>query len=211
MSKGRGLMPPEWYRDASQQIVGHCKAPGCGVPMVSEQRFRNHKTWFRNQGIDAHRGFGLCSVHHARFMRTGTTEKVGPKRSEVDTAEKAIATAKRCGQCAQPMIYADYVRRFPELLERGFVRVGGRGLCKTCYSHAQRTGQFGDDVRGRSAEEVLEDWEMLRDDGESLENAARRMGMTVKALDKALYRARKKGDPRGSLYPFGNRPRRTAA
>ena len=31
------------------------------------------------------------------------------------------------------------------------------------------------------------------------------------ALDKALYRARKKGDPRGSLYPFGNRPRRAAA
>lgn len=209
--KGRGLMPREWYKDPAQQVVGHCRAPGCGVPMVSDQRFRTNATWFRSHGMAAHKGKGLCQKHLARLVRTGTLAIVGPRRSDVETIDDAAATARECADCRARMVYPNYIARFPELLERGLVRAGGRGYCKPCYYRHRRAGEFEGDRRGRPIEETLEDWVFLRDDGVPLAEAARRMGMTEKALDKALYRARKKGDPRGSLYPFGNRPRRAAA
>lgn len=57
----------------------------------------------------------------------------------------------------------------------------------------------------RSADEVLDDWVEIRDyDSDNIGHAAARMGMSVSALDKALYRARKRGDQRGSLAPFSN-------
>jgi hypothetical protein len=41
--------------------------------------------------------------------------------------------------------------------------------------------------------DVLSDYALIRDDVDSVREAADRMGMTFAALDQALYRARRKG------------------
>ena len=52
----------------------------------------------------------------------------------------------------------------------------------------------------RSNEEVVEEWDLLRSQGVmTVAQAASRMGMTAEALDRALYRARKRGDTRANL------------
>lgn len=51
----------------------------------------------------------------------------------------------------------------------------------------------------RKAEETLTDWVRLRTHVASLAEAARRMNMSHSALDKALYRARLRGDHRGDI------------
>lgn len=84
----------------------------------------------------------------------------------------------------------------------------GYGLCTKHYNRLRRNGdplasapKRPRPKRGpesRSAEEVLEEWAMLRSDGVTdLRVAAQRMGMSFSALDKALWRARKRGDERG--------------
>jgi hypothetical protein len=94
--------------------------------------------------------------------------------------------------------------RVPE----GWARHNGKGLCNT---HDYRDRRYGDPeadllakprprARGsawRTAEEVLEDYAMIRDHVGSVAEAAERMGLTASALDRALYRARTAGDARG--------------
>lgn len=80
-----------------------------------------------------------------------------------------------------------------------FTRRGANGLCERCYKAGRRAK---DPVQTRSPyrrrEEMLEEWEFLRSDGVTdLSVAASRMGVTRTALEKALERARKAGDPRG--------------
>lgn len=103
----------------------------------------------------------------------------------------------------------------------------GLGLCPSCYWRLKRYGDpahkapyTARPARGgyenqRSMEDTLEEWVMIRDgsgpgkfkayrytkDPRSLRFVAERMGMTLSALDQALYRARKAGDSRGSLWP----------
>lgn len=73
----------------------------------------------------------------------------------------------------------------------------GRGLCETCHQRHRNHGTLSDfERRTRPADEVLEDWDFLRHQGYSIRDAAERMGMTHAALDKALYRAARRGDPR---------------
>ena len=80
----------------------------------------------------------------------------------------------------------------------------GRGLCNPCYKTLHRDGGLEDYPRMfHAADEVLDDWVFLRDQGYTIRNAAPRMGMTFAALEKALERAKKRGDQRGNRWPFG--------
>lgn len=82
--------------------------------------------------------------------------------------------------------------------------------CRSCYCKAYRAGTL-ESTEQRPADEVLDEWEMLRDTGTTdMREAARRMGMSFAALEKACLRARRKGDPRGSRVPYGHDVRRTA-
>jgi hypothetical protein len=90
----------------------------------------------------------------------------------------------------------------------GTAAAGGHGLCQKHHHRMVRNGTTDrqrphrpgprlTSVREhRSREEVLEDYALIRDDVNSIAQAAERMGMTFSALDMALYRARKLGDPR---------------
>lgn len=72
-----------------------------------------------------------------------------------------------------------------------------RGLCARCYSRHQKRGtldQFERLIRPRDY--VLEDWLFLNEQGYNRAQAAERMGMTRGALDRAIARARRDGDPR---------------
>ena len=75
-----------------------------------------------------------------------------------------------------------------------------RGLCNNCYQHAWenhwRTGGFGftRKVPYTHWSDYADDYELLRESGESFEQIAKRLGLKRAALSKALQRHRT--DPR---------------
>lgn len=191
----------------TEGYVGRCVADGCGIPMLSEWRWerigRSHKV-----GFAAHRGKGLCSKHFHRKNRTGTTAYTGPKRSSI--LSPADVPVYRCTKCKGTMCSQIFRRRWDEMRD-AHRQMGTKDLCHRCYQAAVRVGDRPE-RQNRSADEVLDEWVWLRDDGVTdVKIAAGRIGMTWKALDKALYRARKRGDQRGSLVPFAHDMRRNAA
>ena len=180
-------------------IVGHCKH--CDIPMVSEHAWRYLSPDAR-EGRSKHAGFGYCVRDLSRVKRHGAPIVVGPRKTG-PTGPDQVAV-HQCMECGTTMVHQRYRVEWPELAEK-HVAYGGQGWCKPCYRKAQP------DRSNRSADEVLDDWAMIRDDGcTDLDLAASRMGMTKAGLYQALYRARKKGDPRGSMTPFGHDMRRAA-
>lgn len=176
-------------------FVGRCSQGDCAVPMLSQWTW-NCLSPSARQGFRAHGALGLCTVHYKRLARKGTTTYDGPrapkayrKASEVDIYH--------CQGCETTMVTRSARDRFPSLRQHAVL--ASIELCHRCHSSRRRSGDL--DRKKRLADEVLDDWVLMRDDGESVESAARRMGMTRSALDKALYRARKRGDARGSLNP----------
>ena len=107
-----------------------------------------------------------------------------------------------CRECSAPMLGDTVWHRTPPEQRAEFSRHNGHGLCNRCYKRAQRATTA---KRTRSpqlrAEDVLEEWVLLRSDGVTdLEVAAKRIGMTRAGLEQALYRARRRGDRRGEIY-----------
>lgn len=121
--------------------------------------------------------------------------------------------AERCGaeDCRKPLI--PKAQWYAGNQPAGAAPHGGKGLCQKHYNRLVRQGTTADPVRHlpgprrshqrdfRPAEEVLEDYSMIRREVDSVRDAAVRMGMTFSALDKALHRARKRGDDRGMPPP----------
>lgn len=67
-----------------------------------------------------------------------------------------------------------------------------RGLCRVCYFRAERDGTLFDHPRTtRPRADVVEDYLMLVETRQysTRRDVAARLGMTVDALDRALYRA----------------------
>lgn len=103
-----------------------------------------------------------------------------------------MSAANTCQDCERRLIFA-------------------RGLCNTCYHRNRYHGTLIDFERTtHAADELLDEWTLLRDDGYGYRNAAARLGVTVAALDKALCRAKRRGDPRGSRVPFAHDMRQDA-
>lgn len=121
----------------------------------------------------------------------------------------------RVHDCAVPLVPKEEWSVLSESAKEG--RSAHRGF-NLCTRHYMRLKRYGHPTRkpetkprkhrgseSRPAEEVLDDWTQIRDyDKPDISHAADRLGMSVSALDKALYRARKRGDARGSLAPFSN-------
>lgn len=115
----------------------------------------------------------------------------------------------RAEDCGLPMVSSGYGQG---MVPDGHVRHGGHGYCSKHYYRWRRHGDTSKTLRpvpgrrkkpgtiGRSREEVLEEYAMIRDEVDSVAQAAERMGMTYAALDRALYRARKAGIP-GAVPP----------
>lgn len=123
-------------------------------------------------------------------------------------------------QCTAPNCRTELVSKEEWSILSDAAKIGKsahRGF-RLCTKHYFRRQRYGSPTakperkprkpRGseqRDAEEVLSEWVLIRDhDRADVAHAADRLGMSVSALDKALYRARKRGDSRGSLAPLAN-------
>lgn len=72
-----------------------------------------------------------------------------------------------------------------------------RFRCERCYDRARKRRALIDLPRiTRSADELLDDYALLRSEGYTRLQIAERLGIDVRALDQALYRARRRMDPR---------------
>lgn len=185
-------------------LVGFCRAPGCGIPMISGDRAAKlDPAAYDGWGI--HDGHGYCGPHHYRFTRYGDPLGSAPK-------VRKPPIIKDCPKCSARVVDP---RRLEDArkIEPTVVIRKGRGMCRPCYNswykESTRAGTF--ERATRPYDETLDEWVMLRDTGcTDVATAARRLGMTKRALEQTLYRARKRGDIRGSLVAFSHDMRRAA-
>jgi hypothetical protein len=69
--------------------------------------------------------------------------------------------------------------------------LSARGLCHRCYTYAEDTGTLELYPRStRRQADVLDDWNALRRRGYTKREAARFVGMSFTAFDRAICRAR---------------------
>lgn len=112
-------------------------------------------------------------------------------------------TATQCLACPHWLLPRTVLRRHPHLRER-FREHSGRGLCQPCYHRAVYADDLADyERRTWPADVLLDEWVRLRDERYGYRLAAARLGVTPTALDRALCRAKRRGDPRGNRAPFG--------
>lgn len=83
------------------------------------------------------------------------------------------------------------------------------GLCRACDQRLMRAARRAAGlprpdrrrkvlfVPRNETEIILDDYDMIRDSVSHIREAAERIGITHSRLDKMLYRARKRNDPRG--------------
>lgn len=170
-----------------------CANPDCTYLTIGAHSFWKMDPALRQErNLRAHDGYGYCMPCRQRMLRRGTLERA---RTTGRRQFKAPTTC-RCGKRVATKVYRD---AHPD--EVDVHPIGARGLCYTCYLKAQTSGDLDDfERRLRTNEEVVEEYDELRSQGNfDLHLIAERMGMTYKALDKALYRARKRGDTRAAL------------
>lgn len=79
-----------------------------------------------------------------------------------------------------------------------------RGLCDPCYEKERRADRLADHPRSTwSRDDLMAEWELLRQDGYTRRQAADRLGVSYVAFDRAITRARAAGDPRAALGQAG--------
>lgn len=156
----------------------------CGVPMVSTHQWNQG---IRPEGRRRHGAFGLCQRCYWRARRGERGPRAKPRTSPI---------GKPCVDCGRVL----------RSRGEGEPRHAGRGLCTRCHGRRSRSGTLREVPTIQRteipSEDVLDEWAFLRDWSGSLltpGEGAERLGMSRKALEQALYRARKKGDPRGGL------------
>lgn len=78
-------------------------------------------------------------------------------------------------------------------------RDGGRGLCHRCYEVHHRAGTLIDFPRASlDRDTLMEEYRLLRSDGVLATRMHARIGISAKAFERAMYRARRAGDPRAA-------------
>lgn len=83
-------------------------------------------------------------------------------------------------------------------------KAAARGLCKRCYRIAKDTGWLLDFERSTmDADSVLDDWMILRSEGYTIPQAARRLGITTDAFRLHLKRGQAGKDERAKSHPYG--------
>lgn len=72
-----------------------------------------------------------------------------------------------------------------------------RGLCKPCYEHTRNTGRLADYPRRHwPADDLLDEHAALRDQGYGWRQCAERLQVNYRTFETAMYRARRRRDPR---------------
>jgi hypothetical protein len=170
-----------------------CANPACTFLIIGAWSFYRMDPEVRKaRNLRSHDGYGYCQPCRQRMLRRGTLERA---RLGGRPSFKAPTTCA-CGKLVATKAYRD---AHPD--EADIHPIGGRGRCWPCYRQAQADGTLDDlERRARTNEEVVEEYEELRLAGNfDLHLIAERMGMTWVALDKALWRARQRGDERAAL------------
>lgn len=178
-----------------EMCLGTCVADGCDAKLLSDYIWRRiNRARARSLGFARHDGCDLCTRHYQQALRASMPRQSSGRQS----VPPKVRECRTCG-----VLYATKEARQhnPDIAAKTV-----RGCAGYCHRHYQQHRRHDDDylTREERNEMVLEDWVMMRDDGlTDLSIAAGRLGYTVGGLKKLLYRARKVGDPRGSLKPFG--------
>lgn len=74
---------------------------------------------------------------------------------------------------------------------------GNRGMCSPCTNYVRRRGELDKyPLTVRTRDEVLDAWEIYTRQNYTKAEIAKKLGMTYKALDQAITRARRDGEPR---------------
>lgn len=76
-----------------------------------------------------------------------------------------------------------------------------RGLCPSCYNRHSRRGTL--DIFGRTSMPtslLLDEYAMLRNVGVRPRYMPERLGMSREAFERAMFRARRAGDPRAQTW-----------
>ena len=93
----------------------------------------------------------------------------------------------RCRRCRRPMAMTSDPSRAPE----GHRTHRGRGLCASCYVRAHVTGEYADyDRVHRPSSDTYAEWALLRSSCDET-RIAERLGISVRALRKALREHRR--------------------
>lgn len=99
---------------------------------------------------------------------------------------------RRCASCSRLLFTRDEWYGTPASERPSRTVAGahaGRGLCRGCATHVRRHGDLSVYPRRlRPSSETVEEWEHLRASGVSKHEAARQLGVTVKAIEKAHER-----------------------
>lgn len=112
-------------------------------------------------------------------------------------------TVRECAKCSRRCVTSAHYAEARQA-EPTITRYKARGLCNACFCAEHKAGTLDDwETDLCPAHLVLDDWAILRDQGHTVRDAAPRLGMTAAALDKALERAKRRGDPRGHRRPQG--------
>lgn len=133
-----------------------------------------------------------------------------------------------CRDCQRDHVSAEQVERWPHLARYAVGDLDENGRCERCaYAaarNAAKTRANRERRKGRLVvvdalnrlvdhEDLLADWEVLRDAGTDLSSAAGRLHLSHHALVSVLAAARLRGDERGALEPYARdlprTPRRT--
>lgn len=72
----------------------------------------------------------------------------------------------------------------------------GRGLCKSCYSRLRSGGLGRHPRKTKPSSYTLNNWYRLTLEGNRCRQVAEAIGMSQDAVERAVQRARKEGDPR---------------
>lgn len=78
-------------------------------------------------------------------------------------------------------------------------RIHGRRLCKRCYESHRRADTLIDfEPSELDRDTLLDEYRLLRSDGVLAPYMPSRIGISAKAFERAMYRARRAGDPRAA-------------
>lgn len=172
----------------------------CGISLVSVDVW-TEMTPAERVGKARHHAKGLCNADYLRSRN--------PAQPRPALPDPVPCSNKVCTHLVATRAWINLHGRGSEVK-----RKQGDGLCESCYSRRRRHEDptpRGVTRTDEICDEVLDEWEFLRDGGVRREDAAAKLGVAPSTFERILKAAREAGDTRGGILPYGNDVRRRVA